>query len=219
MNRNFALPDVSPPNHPWLPIDVKTNSLATISFYYGDSQAPVIPVRDVTNQNDAKRDPNLETLTYGLFSICCESERKSIVEKGIGTQFFCTTRANGTRVLTGYYHPKFYCEMEKTGDYAIAAKSGRFVSPGFILTHLGGFLNDESIGRFFRPWKYIRGQEKIEKLLLLINSAPDSTEKYLSEIKRLEAYAVKKYGLMYFDRTEGFSWKSAAQLMKKRGMI
>ena len=86
-----VIPDVRPPNPPWCPIQQGVANLATITFYYGDAKSRVVPIRDVTNKKDAKPDPNFETLTYGLFSVCCEDERKAIVEKAITTQFFCTS--------------------------------------------------------------------------------------------------------------------------------
>lgn len=209
--------NVRPPNPPWQPIKQGTTDDAILTFYYGDSKAPSIPIRDVSNKNDPKPDPNVETLTYGLFSVCCKKARKRIVETGIGTQFFCTYRLNGVRVLTGYYRPAWYCEIN-ADDYAIAAKTGRFISPGFVLSHLVNFLDGYSIDKFFRVSKRIP-EEVAEKLLLLINSAPDVTAKYVSEINRLENYSLKQYGHMYGDLLEGFSWEYAGELMKKWGLI
>ena len=211
------IPNVRPPNAPWLPIQRGATNIATMTFYYGDAKSPVVPIRDITNRNDAKHDPNLETLTYGLFSVCCKDERKAIVEKGIATQFFCTSRLNGVRVLTGYYHPAWYCRMGED-DYAIAAESARFVSPGFELNKQVSFLEGYPIDRFFRTWKYIRDEKVIQRLTLLINSAPDATTTHISEIHQWEAYSLEHYGHMYFDKLEGFSWESALQLMRNRGL-
>ena len=213
-----AITDVRPPNPPWLPIQKDDKSLATMTFYYGDAKSQVVPIRDVTNKNDAKPDPNIETLTYGLFSFCCKNERKAIVEKGITTQFFCTSRANAVRVLTGYYRPAWYCEMG-ANDYAIAAHSARFVSPGFVLNILTSFFEDYPIDKFFRTWKYIHDEKVIQRLLLLINSAPDATDTYISEIHRLEADSLEQFGRVYFDRLEGFSWEYAGKLMRTRGLV
>jgi hypothetical protein len=177
----------------------------------------VLPVRDVTNKNDAKHDPNLETLTYGLFSHCFKAERKGIVEKGITTQFICTTRAKGIRVLAGYYHPAWYCEIGP-GDYAIAAESARFVSPGYALRDLINFFEDYPIAQFFY-WKYITEKKVIERLKLLIDCVPDATAQYVEEIHRLESLSMEQYGHMYFNRKEGFSWEYAGKLMRKWGLI
>lgn len=218
MTEGSTIPDVRPPNPPWRPIQRGNTNLATITFYYGDAKSPVVPIRDVSNKNDAKPDPNIETLTYGLFSVCCKDERKAIVEKGITTQFFCTSRADSVRVLTGYYRPAWYCEID-ANDYAITAESARFVSPGYALSKLTSFFEDYPIDKFFRTWKYIRDEKVIRRLLLLINSAPDATATYVSEIHRLEADSLEQYGHMYSDRLEGYSWEIAGELMRNRGLI
>jgi len=215
---SLAIPDVRPPNPPWRSIQKGATNIATITFYYGDAKSQVVPIRDVTNKNDAKPDPNFETLTFGLFSVCCKDERKAIVEKGIKTQFFCTSRANNVRVLTGYYRPAWYCKMG-ADDYAIAAQSARFVSPGFVLNNLTSFFEDYPIDKFFRTWKYIHDEKVIQRLLLLINSAPDATDTYISEIHRLEADSLEQFGRVYFDRLEGFSWEYAGKLMRTRGLV
>lgn len=213
-----AIPNVRPPNEPWIPIQHGATNIATMTFYYGDAKSTEVPIRDITNRNDAKHDPNLETLTYGLFSVCCKNERKAIVEKGIATQFFCTSRLNGVRVLTGYYRPAWYCIMGED-DYAIAAESARFASPGFELSKQVPFLEGYPIDRFFRTWKYLLDEKVIQRLILLINSAADATAMYVSEIHRWEAYSLEQYGYMYFDKLEGFSWERAGQLMRSRGLI
>ena len=209
--------DVRPPNPPWQPIPQSTTDEAILTFYYGDSKSPIVPIRDVSNKKDPKPDPNVETFTYGLFSVCCNKARKRIVKQGIGTQFFCTSRLNGIRVLTGYYRPSWYCKITDE-DYAIAAKSGRFISPGYVLSDLVNFLDGYPIDRFFRGSKRIP-EEVAEKLLLLVNSAPDVTSRYVSEINRLEKYSLEQCGKMYLDRLEGFSWEYAAELMKKWGLL
>jgi hypothetical protein len=208
--------NVRPPNRPWQPIPQSTTNDAILTFYYSDSQSPV-PIRDVSSRSDPKPDPNVETLTYGLFSGCCKKARRKMVEQGIENQFFCTSRLDGIRVLTGYYRPAWYAKISDN-DYAIAAKSGRFISPGYVLSHLINFLDGYPIDRFFRGSKAIP-EEVAEKLLLLVNSAPDVTSRYVSEIKRLERYSLEKYGYMYSDLTEGFSWEYAADLMKKWSLV
>jgi hypothetical protein len=215
------LPDVRPPNPPWKSIEYKATNLATISFYYGDAKSAVIPIRDVSNRRDAKPDPNIETGTYGLFSVCCKKERKAIVEKGIPLQFFCTSRKGSVRVLTGYYRPAWYCELEHD-DYAIAADRVRFVSPGFELEKLTTFMDGFPIDTFFRgrsPWRYILEPEVIRKFLLLLYTAADSTVDYLKEINKQEKDALEQYGYIYNNRTEGLSWTYAAELMRKRGLL
>jgi len=213
------IPDVRPPNPPWIPISNRTSNIATLSYYYSDAKS-LVPIRDVTTKNDAKRDPNLETLTYGLFSKCCRTERKAIVENGITTQFFCTARSNSIRVLTGYYRPAWYCQID-ADDYAIAAESARFVSPGFVFADLSDFLGKRI--SWFRTWRKILGEELIWRLKLLIDSAPNATETYLSEIHRLEASELEQNGIIYNDinggRNHGFSWEDAGLFLRDKRLI
>jgi len=104
--------------------------------------------------------------------------------------------------------------MEK-GDYAIAAKSARFVSPGFVLSDLVEFLGGYRIDRFFRRWKYLP-EGVAYRLLHLVNGVPDKTPQYISEVKSLEDYSLKKYGILYHDRVTGFSWDVATEYLKKQ---
>jgi hypothetical protein len=101
------------------------------------------------------------------------------------------------------------------GDYAIAARSARFVSPGFVLSDLVEFLNGYRIDSFFRCWKYI--PEGVAcRLLHLLNRVPDETSQYISEVKALEEYSLKKYGTLYHDRVMGFSWDEATKYLKEQ---
>lgn len=182
---------------------------AALSFYYSDSNSK-IPIRDVSNKNDPKPDPNLETGTFGLFSICHNPMRKSIVTKGIELLLFCTNRRSG-RVLTGYYRIGWYYEVKK-GDFMLAAKEIRFVHPGFPLIELSPYLQGYRIDKRFRGWKYLTVYTS-NRLLQLLDQTPDATSQYISEIRRLEQSTLAKYGVMYRNRSTGFSWESAASPM------
>jgi hypothetical protein len=119
--------------------------------------------------------------------------------------------------LAGYYCPAWYCKIGD-GDYGIAAESARFVSPGYALRDIVSYLEDYPINRFFY-WKYIEDEKVIERLKLLIDCVPDATDQYIAEIHRLENFSLEKYGHMYYDRSAGFSWEYAGELMRKWGLI
>ena len=172
--------NVKPPNRPWEKL-IPRDDRAVIGWHYSDSNTK-IPIRDVSHRTDAKADPNIETMTYGLFSTCNKPMRKSIVKNKISTVFFCTSREKAIRVCTGYYKIGWYYEFSD-GDYMLAAEKCRFVSPGFPLKQLNDYLG-YPIGDWFYLWKYIEANYA-KKLLDLIDSTPDFTSKYVKEISRL----------------------------------
>ena len=211
-NRNLK-----PPNPPWIPIEHRNGVDQTLCYYCSDHRS-VVPVRDVSHKKDPKPDPNIETKTYGLFSHCGRAMRKSIVERGIRHVFFCTARSDGprVRVLTGYYHTGWYFEVRR-GDFVIAAKRGRFVSPGFPLSELVVYLGecpmDRPIYARFRDWRYIP-ETVATRLLSLVYETPDATALHKSEIRRLEQWSLENYGHMYLKRQKGFRWEDAARPMR-----
>jgi len=159
-----------------------------------------VPIRDVSHPTDPKTDPNFETQTFGLFSTCNKKMRKSIVQNGISTIFFSTTRKNSIRVLTGYYEVGWYYEVEP-GDYMIAARKSRFVNPGFRLDDLKKFLGGYPINTFFRAFRYIDNEPATE-LRKLLDVTPDASSLYLKEIIRLSSPQDK------------FSWNDVARVMR-----
>lgn len=194
----MSIREPKPPNPPWIPLIPNPSVNAALDWYYSDSNT-MVPIRDVSHPTDPKADPNIETQTFGLFSTCNKRMRKSVVKNGISTVFFCTSRMNSVRVLTGYYQIGWYYEVE-SGDYMLAANQLRFVSPGFRLNDLKIFLEDYPINTFFRLFRYI-DRPQATKLRTLLNATPNATSQYLEEIARLS-------------RLEPFTWSNAARVMR-----
>src|SRR4051812_16368068 len=98
---------VRPPAAPWLKID-RPSGAGYLSIYYSDDLSP-LPIRWITKPGDNKSDPNIETLTYGLFSTCSRGMRSGAVKNAAEFLFFACNRGAG-RVLSGYYRLKWYAE-------------------------------------------------------------------------------------------------------------
>ena len=191
-----------------------------LSYYYGDSNSK-IPVRDITRYGDSKSDPNLETMTYGLFSTCEQEMRQSFVKRGMEYLFFCTNRAH-VRVLTGYYHVKWYHigpalkHRACIDDYWLAANEIRFVNPGFPLRDLSGYLWGIRLDRRFRRFLYL-DEQTVQRLISLLQDTREATTEYLNEIKRLQDENLKKYGFMYMNwkKMGAFDWNWARKYLGK----
>jgi hypothetical protein len=97
----------------------------------------------------------------------------------------------------------------------IAAKRGRFVSPGFPLRDLVDYLDEYPVDAFFRTWKCLP-EQVATRLLSLIKETRDTTALYVSEIRRLERWSLDKYGHVYVNRSKGFGWEDAARLLRPR---
>ena len=213
--------DIRPPNDPWQTLN-GSNDEGVLAYYISDSSTK-IPIRDITHENDPKADPNLETKTFGLFSYCHETMRKKMINDGVNLLFFITKRLKeiekndgkkklvGLRVLTGYYRVGWYYEI-KEDDYALTASKIKFVYPGYPLEDLTEYLG-ESINTKFMQTKFIHGDTP-KKLLQLIQKTPDSTEQYIKEIHGKEQDALKKWGNMYRERKQGFTWEDAVKFIK-----
>jgi hypothetical protein len=205
--------DIRPPNSPWIPLSSRSGNKAAFSFYYSDPFS-ILPVREVSHKNDPKADPNIETFTHGLFSTCDRGMRATIVREGINLLFFCTNRKDG-RVLTGYYRIGWYYELPHStlDDYMLAAEEGKFVSPGFPLQDLTGYLYGVRLDKRFRTFRYLDG-ETAGRLLRLLNDTPDATVQYISEIHRLEQLTSEKEGYVYQNKYTHFGWDVAHKPMK-----
>ncbi len=206
---------VEPPNPPWQKLNPSSEAGGYLSFYYSDDLSR-LPVRWVTKPGDNKSDPNLETLTYGLFSTCARSMRSGIVTRRCSHLFFVTTRKD-ERVLTGYYHLRWYADGVFGGmrDFCLVADRARFIEKPMPLTEVDRRCGTHLAG-LFRGMRLLSPKE-CKKMARLIDTRPDATAAYLEEIDRLERFNLKHGGYRYiaWKQTDKFSWNLARHYLQK----
>jgi hypothetical protein len=207
-----------PPIAPWVPL-VDTGR-GYLSVYLSDKLARW-PVRDITRRADNKSDPNIETMTYGLFSTCEPQMRNRIVQDGAATLFFVTRHRHKERVLTGYYHLGWYTEGTRGAenrDFALAASTVRFIGP-IPLSELPGNLAEEC-GSWFRTQKPV-AVSSAAALRKVVDGREDRTEEYRQEVARLERFASSRTGFAYpsWGRKSGFTWQDAPEFYKRDGAV
>lgn len=209
------LRDRRPPNPPWHEFPDQERREGYLSYYLADDLSRY-PVRAITRVGDNKSDPNLETLTYGLFTTCEPAMRLSIVRREIRDLFFLTRPRGHGRALVGHYRLCWYCEgsfAPRRADYALAAESCWFIDPIPVETVEG------EIGTCLRhPFRlYMRiDEERTRELLDLIYRRPDRTGQHLAEIERLERLNESYTGYRYptWRRTTGWSWEDASAYLE-----
>lgn len=206
---------VVPPAPPWLELNSPPTAGGYLSIYYSDDLSR-LPVRWVTKPGDNKSDPNLETLTYGLFSTCSPGMRSGVVRRRSSYLFFATMR-RGERVVTGYYHVRWFAAGVFGGirDFCLAADSGRFVEKPIPLTEVDRKCGTDVAG-IFRGMRLLSG-EQCTKLARLLDAQPNAIAEYLEEIDRLERFNLKhgKYRYIAWKQLDKFSWTLAGSLFER----
>lgn len=207
-----ASDECRPPKDPWIRIAAKDESQSSLTFYYSDDLSP-LPVRHVTKPGDNKADPNLETLTYGLFSTCGRGSRSAIVANKRPYLFFFTRR-NDERVLTGYYEIGWYAEHSgPRRDFALAANSTHFVQNPIPLD----LVDEKCATTFSRPFRQTRlmTSDKAARLRELLHNQSDATEDYVQESRRLERFNSSRGGYRHvgLKRTQPFTWTDACPIL------
>lgn len=195
-----------PPADPWEPIEKKDGSGSYVSVYLSSDLAR-LPIRDVTRLGDNKSDPNLETMTYGLFSTCEPIMRGSIKARGISEILFLTTIEDLGRCLVGRYELGWFVEFGDN-DVALAATSMRFVEP-IPVTRIVGKAGIQ-INKRLRNFQIVRDDGATD-LRRLIDGSRDRSADYIEEIARLERMSMSRTGYSYpsWDKRESFSWVEA----------
>jgi Zn finger protein HypA/HybF involved in hydrogenase expression len=209
---HLSVLSVIPPNSPWCEINASPEAGGYLSIYYNDDLS-FLPVRAVTKPDDNKSDPNLETLTYGLFSTCSKAMRSGIVNRKLRYIFFATARSK-TRVLTGYYDLRWFAETVPTGEgieYCVAAENARFIANPVPLSEVDR-LCGTNLSKWFRGMRLLSGDD-CRQLRHIIDNQPDAIAEYLVEIDRLERFNLKHGGFRYISwrQSEKFSWELAAR--------
>lgn len=200
--------DIAPPHPPWKELQLSSEPGGYLSIYYSDDISR-LPVRWVTKPGDNKSDPNLETLTYGLFSTCWRAMRSGIVTRGWPHLFFATSWKS-RRVLAGYYRVRWYSEGALgAGDYCLAADRARFIESPIPLKEVDRRCGTKISG----PFRSVRllEEDECKRMCRLVDAQPDMTHAYLNEIDRLERFNLMHGGYRYisWQQTEKFSWQYA----------
>jgi hypothetical protein len=202
-----------PPGPPWRALTDAGRGY--LSVYYSDPIARY-PVRELTRRLDNKCDPNIETLTFGLFSTCEPHMRNRIVADGAATLFFVTKHRGRPRAVTGYYKIGWYTEGVRGAenrDWALAASSARFVDPIPVALVVEKV---PACGGWFRTQKRL-DPAATTTLKRLIDRRADRTDGYLRELARVERFASARTGYAYpsWGRQIGFSWNDAPAFLRK----
>lgn len=187
------------------------NAGAYVSVYLS-SDVGRVPVRDVLLLGDNKSDPNLETQTYGVFSTCEPTMRKSIASRGITEIFFVTTVEPVGRALVGRYELGSLAEVNKD-DFAYAANVARFIDP-IPVSQISGKAGSE-MKKKLRNYKIV-DPHTADALRALVDGSPDRTSDYVFEIDRLERMSLSRTGFRYptWDGIDGFSWATAGPYLQ-----
>lgn len=196
------------PAPPWRPL--ADSGRGYLSVYLSDDLARY-PVRAVTLRGDNKSDPNIETLTYGLFSTCEPQMRNRIVQDGAATVFFVTKHGRKPRAIVGYYQVGWWAEGARGArnrDFALAARHARFIEP-VPATSLPGPL-EAICAAWYRTCRPVTSEVTAE-LRAIIDNRADRIDAYLRELRRLEQFARARTGYAYpsWGRENGFTWDDA----------
>lgn len=211
---------VRPPSAPWeelVPVEPQRGHL---SFYYSDPLSKYA-VRHVTRRNDNKSDPNLETMTYGLFSTCELDMRVGIVRDRAPHVFF-VTNYRGERALSGYYHVRWFARgppvlsYRRHGgtDYYLAADGTKFIHPPIPLAEVAAQTGDPWFSRQFRTYKGATS-ERVAQLHAILDPLEDRSELLVAEVRRLERLNMRFHGARYVNwgQVSPFDWEFAKQFL------
>ncbi|WP_323098104.1 hypothetical protein [Intrasporangium sp. YIM S08009] len=145
--------------------------------------------------------------------------RKIIVSTGSATIVFMTSRPGQGRLVAGYYHVGWFAEGsrgQEKGDFALAADRLKFIDP--VPPSEFGADVSEIMSAWFRTQKPI-GADIVESVMATFDALADKTADYLAELERIEQFSKSRSGYAYpsWGREDGFSWRDAADYLRKPG--
>lgn len=208
---------VKPPHSPWVQLTTGPEEGGYLSFYYSEDLSR-LPIRGVSRPSDSKSDPNLETQTYGLFSTCAPKMRACIVRRGLPYLFF-QTRRDEERVLTGYYHVKWYFVQDsgRAFDFGLAADLSHFVEHPITIRAVGRLLR-RRISQVARA-PLLLSAEEARILKQALDEQPDAASQYIAEIDRLERFNLRYGGTRHvgwhsLGADEKYGWEAARRYLQ-----
>jgi len=171
------------------------------------AQSSILPIRDVLGEADrgAKREPNIETHTYG-FSQCVDARtRNSFVKNRKGYMFFLTNyqgqskKHKGRDFIVGYYHILQTADVRKSHmrnmeeemcpdlDFCHALRS---LESKFVPIEEAFELSSDKLkewgykGKLSRQLKLAFNEEKTNEVLDFFSSKQDASALYIEEIAK-----------------------------------
>jgi len=162
-----------PPGYPWRELGSYPNASGGFLMIYYSDDLSAIPVRFVTKPGDNKSDPNIETLTFGLFSTCGRRLRSTVVRRREPYIFFAT-RKSRVRLLSGYYHIRWYTQgvFAEMNDICLAADEARFICPGIYLDEVDRKCETQ-LARRFRGYMKV-DPDSCRRIVSLLNLQDDA---------------------------------------------
>jgi hypothetical protein len=216
------------PNSPWVKSEARPTGRL---IYHYSADFARLPCRDVTKladtispdgvrRADNKSDPNLETLTFGMWSTCDQQYRQTIGDQAGRYLFFRTNWPTPNHpVLTGFYYVGWYLDSwyvappgrsrgaRVVTDRFLAAQEAHFVAKPIPIADAADLIGYDSADLRRRSVIEFEPNDAAALRNLLLEQ-PDHTKAFLDEIRRLEYCNLASTGRRYvnWDRTQGFSW-------------
>lgn len=206
----------------WTQVSPDLPEVGRLVPYYSEDAA-LRPVRHITRINDNKSDPNLETMTFGMFSTCDMAHRRNMAIKNGRYLFFRTMRDNES-VLAGYYEIGWYLpswalrvsekqvRAQLIPDYFLAAKQSHWVRDPIPMKEVAAALGRRVSWLKIRAPRILSADDTLA-LRKLLKQQADASDEYLGEIRFMEEFQASrrpdKLRYVNWRRSHGFTWEDA----------